>query len=95
LLIEPVVVAARAALASFYGKKPRFSYFVGCSKGGQEGMMLAQRYPQLFDGIIAGAPGFSLPRTAVAEAWYVKAFADVVRANGDPPRKVEGLSPSP
>ncbi|MGN6363155.1 tannase/feruloyl esterase family alpha/beta hydrolase [Asticcacaulis taihuensis] len=69
--------AARAVLLAAYGRGPKFSYFVGCSKGGQEGMVFAQLYPDLFDGIIASAPGFSLPRAAVAEAWDVQAFASL------------------
>ena len=80
--LDKTVRAAKAALASYYGQKPRYSYFVGCSKGGQEGMALAQQYPDLFDGIVASAPGFSLPKAAVAEAWNTQAFADVVKANG-------------
>lgn len=82
--LDKTVRAAKAALGSYYGQKPRYSYFVGCSKGGQEGMVLAQQYPDLFDGIVAGAPGFSLPRAAVAEAWNTQAFAEVVKANGQP-----------
>ena len=69
--------AAKAVLRTVYGRDPRFSYFVGCSKGGQEGMVFAQLYPDLFDGIIASAPGFALPRAAVAEAWDVQAFASL------------------
>ncbi|MCW2392860.1 feruloyl esterase [Sphingobium sp. B1D7B] len=81
----PVVThAAKAAIRQFYGSDPRQSYFVGCSKGGQEGMMLAQRYPDLFDGIVAAAPGFSLPKAAIAEAWNTQAFASVVQASGKP-----------
>lgn len=68
-------VAAKALVRKLYGKAPDYSYFVGCSKGGQEGMMLAQRYPALYDGIVAGAPGFSLPRAAVAEMWNTRAIA--------------------
>lgn len=49
-------VVAKEILAIFYGKKPDYSYFVGCSNGGREAMMQAQRYPDDFDGIIAGAP---------------------------------------
>ena len=40
--------------------------------------MFAQRYPDVFDGIVAGAPGFSLPRAAVAEAWDTQAFASLI-----------------
>lgn len=82
--LEKTALAAKAALRSYYGSDPRFSYFVGCSKGGQEGMALAQRYPDLFDGIVAGAPGFSLPRAAIGETWNTQAFASVPRAEGKP-----------
>jgi feruloyl esterase len=70
-----VAQAARAAARQFFGTGPKYSYFVGCSKGGEEGMALAQRYPAEFDGIAANAPGFSLPRAAVAQAWDTQAIA--------------------
>jgi len=82
--LPPSVTAAKAAIRAFYGHTPGRSYFVGCSKGGQEGMMLATRYPTLFDGIVATAPGFALPRAAVAEAWDTQALAQVVKAKGEP-----------
>lgn len=74
--------AALAAIRRFYGRKPAFSYFAGCSKGGQEGMMLAQRYPALFDGIVAAAPGFALPRAAAAKAWDMQVLAGLARDSG-------------
>jgi feruloyl esterase len=69
--------AAKAVIREVYGHGPEYSYFVGCSKGGQEGMAFAQLYPDIFDGIIASAPGFALPRAAVAEAWDTQAFASL------------------
>jgi Tannase and feruloyl esterase len=49
-------LAAKAFIAAFYGQGPRYSYFDGCSQGGHEGLTEAQRYPDDFDGILAGAP---------------------------------------
>jgi Tannase and feruloyl esterase len=53
--VHLTAVAAKAITAHFYGRKPAHAYFVGCSKGGQEGFMEAQRYPKDFDGIVSGA----------------------------------------
>jgi feruloyl esterase len=77
--LEPVSRTAKALVAAYYGTDPKYSYFVGCSKGGAEGMAAAQRYPLEFNGVLASAPGFSLPRAAVAEAWDVQAFASITK----------------
>lgn len=50
------VAPARKLLASLYGTAPKRSYFEGCSMGGHDALILAQRYPQDFDGIVARAP---------------------------------------
>ena len=49
---------AKAIIRAHYGKGPMKSYFYGCSRGGGQAMMEAQRYPQDFDGIVSGAPAF-------------------------------------
>ena len=54
--LHEAVVASKSIIAAFYGKPPKLSYFHGCSSGGQEGLMEAQRYPEDFDGIVAGSP---------------------------------------
>ena len=54
--IHEMTVKAKAIVEAFYGKGPRWSYFVGCSTGGRQGLMEAQRFPNDYDGIVAGAP---------------------------------------
>src|SRR4029453_5967923 len=47
-------VNGKAITCTFYANQPQHSYFVGCSKGGQQALMEAQRYPEDYDGIIGG-----------------------------------------
>jgi len=69
-----VSVAAKRLIAAFYGAPPARSYFVGCSTGGREGLLLAQRYPDDFDGVVAGASAYALgPLAGIYGAWVVRA----------------------
>lgn len=70
--LAPVALAAKAIVTAFYHRPIVHSYFMGCSKGGEEGMVFAQQHPEMFDGIMAAAPGFALPRAAVEETWEVQ-----------------------
>jgi feruloyl esterase len=54
--IHEMTRVAKAVTQAFYAKAPQHSYFAGCSDGGREALMEAQRYPEDFDGILAGAP---------------------------------------
>ncbi len=55
---------SKAIIRAYYGKGPSNSYFIGCSRGGGQALMEAQRYPADFDGIVAGAPAFDWPGIA-------------------------------
>jgi hypothetical protein len=54
--VRTVTLVGKALTERFYGKPIAHSYMTGCSTGGREGMLASQRYPELFDGIVVGAP---------------------------------------
>lgn len=70
--IGKVTDVAKALIHAFYGKEPKHSVFMGCSNGGREAMIAAQRYPTEFDGIVVGDPGFHLSAASLAQAWDVR-----------------------
>ena len=55
--VHEMTVASRKIIADHYGAAPKFSYWNGCSAGGRQAMKAAQRFPEDFNGIIAGSPG--------------------------------------
>ena len=54
--VHETTVQSKALIAAYYNRAPRLSYWNGCSTGGRQGLMSAQRYPEDFDAIVAGAP---------------------------------------
>lgn len=67
-------VAAKAIIAAFYKKPSRYAYFNGCSEGGREALMEAQRFPDDFDGILAGSPAHYWTQLMAAFAWNAQAM---------------------
>ncbi len=67
-----VATAAKALSSAFYDKPVAHSYFEGCSNGGRQAMMMAQNYPELFDGIVAGAPSMWYPDLLMWLLWTGK-----------------------
>ena len=64
--VHEMTVTAKQVIAAYYGTGPRLSYWEGCSAGGRQAMKAAQRFPEDFDGIIAGAPGHDWTGRAAA-----------------------------
>lgn len=67
--VEETHDAALAIITAFTGRAPHHRYFVGCSDGGREGLMEAQRHPTDFDGIVAGAPANYAVELLTRMAW--------------------------
>jgi feruloyl esterase len=64
-----VTIIARQIVADYYGREADYSYFVGCSTGGREGMIMSQRFPFYYDGIVAGAPAMRTGFSNLALKW--------------------------
>jgi hypothetical protein len=66
-----VAGVARQIIADYYAKPSAYSYFVGCSTGGREGMILSQRYPTVFNGIVSGDPAMRTGLSNLAIARWI------------------------
>lgn len=71
--IHLMTINAKQIVAAYYGQAPKRSYFAACSNGGRQGLMSAQRYPEDYDGIIAGAPANDWTSLMVGFIWNMQA----------------------
>jgi feruloyl esterase len=85
-----MAVLAKKVIAAFYGNGPRLSYWNGCSAGGKQALKEAQRYPEDFDGIIAGAPAANWTGRAGQSIWVAQAVHKDA-ASYIPPEKYETI----
>jgi feruloyl esterase len=69
-------VAGKAIVARYYGQAPRLSYFIGCSCGGRQGLVEAERFPLDFNGIIVGAPALNYADIALTAARKARLLED-------------------
>jgi Tannase and feruloyl esterase len=76
-----IALAGKAIVSHYYARNAERAYFVGCSTGGYQGMVEAQRFPWDFDGIIAGAPDMDEAELTMRELWGSRSFLD---GNGRP-----------
>lgn len=70
--VHLTTVAGKTLTRAYYGSAPEYSYFEGCSTGGREGLMEAQRYPDDFDGIVAGAPANHYQDMNAVRVWLLQ-----------------------
>jgi hypothetical protein len=64
-----MTVRAKSLIQTHYGRGPKYSYWNGCSTGGREGLMEAQRFPDDYDGVLAAAPAINMDRILPAMTW--------------------------
>jgi len=72
--IHETAVKAKEIIRALYGKGPRRAYFSSCSNGGRQALMEAQRFPEDYDGIIAGAPANNWTHHFSGFAWNAQAL---------------------
>lgn len=69
LALYEMSLLGKAVTAAYYGREPHHSYWHGCSTGGRQGLAMAQRYPDLYDGILALSPAINWARGIVPQQW--------------------------
>jgi len=86
IAVGRVAVLAKQIIAEYYGQPAKHSYYDGCSTGGREGMLMSQRYPTYFDGIISGDPAMRTGYSNIGLTWARVAFAQIAPkdASGNP-----------
>jgi Tannase and feruloyl esterase len=71
--IHLAAINAKALVAAFYGKPPHHVYFASCSNGGRQALMEVQRFPEDYDGLIAGAPAYDFTGLVTDHIWTSQA----------------------
>jgi feruloyl esterase len=81
--MDITTVAAKSLVQTYYNKAPVYSYAVGCSNGGRQMMELAERFPDYFDGILAGSATYRLSVSYVDAAWGIQAVHNAAPVDGN------------
>src|SRR3954471_2383619 len=89
--IHDMTRIAKALVQAYYAKAPQRSYFAGCSDGGREALMEAQRYPEDYDGILAGAPANNWTPLLTTAAYDTQALT-LDPASFIPPAKIPAIA---
>ena len=79
--IGRVADVAKRIIAQHYGKPPDRSYFAGCSTGGREAMLMTQRYPRYFDGVVSGAPAMRTSFSGIGDRWVAATLNEIAPKN--------------
>lgn len=83
IAVGKVTTVAKQIIAKYYGQPAKHSYFVGCSTGGRQAMLVSQRYPNEFDGVVAGDPAMRTGYSRIGGAWAAAAFNQAAPKDDD------------
>ncbi|HYX65183.1 MAG TPA: DUF6351 family protein [Burkholderiales bacterium] len=75
--IDATTQTTKYLIDAYYGRLPEHSYFVGCSTSGRQGMAMFQRFPQHYDGVVAGDPFYLPPDISLSETWGLEHIIEV------------------
>jgi feruloyl esterase len=81
--VEITTRTAKHLIRGFYGRPTRYSYFVGCSTSGRQGIAMAQDFARHYDGIVAGDPFFVPPHISLSETWTIQQVKSVSPLGAD------------
>jgi feruloyl esterase len=86
IAVGRVAVISKEIIAQYYGQAAKHSYYDGCSTGGREGMLMSQRYPTYFDGVVVGDPAMRTGYSNVGLTYARNAFGQIAPkdASGKP-----------
>ena len=77
--LDDAATLGKAVVKAYYGKAPSYSYWNGCSTGGRQGYMMAQKYPEQYDGILATAPAIYWNELMMQLFWPQAVMNDLSR----------------
>jgi Tannase and feruloyl esterase len=83
LAVGRMTVLSKQIIAQYYGQPAKHSYYDGCSTGGREAMLVTQRYPTYFDGVISGDPAMRTGYSNIGLAYARAAFAAIAPKGAD------------
>ena len=81
--VQRTTYEAKDIISEYYGNDPEYSYYMGCSTGGREAMLAAQRLPLEFDGVVAGDPAFNLTRIAANQVYSLQTVTSIAPVGPD------------
>ena len=84
--VHDMTVTGKALTQAMYGQAPKYSYWYGCSTGGRQGLMEAERYPGDYNGIVAGAPAINWPKLIMQSIWGT--VQEIAAGDAVPPCKL-------